>query len=184
MLPDCLQVGATAPFSESIASTPDHRAGRPARPARPCTSPGSNRSKRECRQQKGGETCRTFCRLHIRFTRHFLPYPTLQRGTPARPRELPHAQSYDATARQGLSPQAPPASRHGKLAIRPKSCGLPCVHRRQPRDTSSFNARSSARTPKSGNAASLCASAQSKFGSFNAATIIFRAVTANSCDGG
>ena len=58
---------------------PDHRAGRPARPARPCTSPGSNRSKRECRQQKGGETCRTFCRLHIRFTRHFLPHHTLQR---------------------------------------------------------------------------------------------------------
>ena len=132
---------------------PDHRAGRPARPARPCTSPGNNRSKREHRQQKGGETCRTFCRPHIRFTRHFLPYHTLQRGTPARPRELPHAQSYDATARQGLSPQAPPASRHGKLAIRPKSCGLPCVHRRQPRDTSSFNARSSARTPKIGRAA-------------------------------
>lgn len=33
-------------------------------------------------------------------------------------------------------------------------------------------------------AASLSASAQLKFGSFNAATIIFRAVTANSCDGG
>ena len=118
-------------------------------------SADGSRSKRECRQQNGGEVCHTFCRLHIRFTRHFLPYHTLQRGTPARPRELPRAQSYGATARQGLSPQAPHASRRGKLAIRPKSCGSHCVHRRQPRDTSSFNARSSARTPKSGNAASL-----------------------------
>ena len=38
-----------------------------------------SRSKRECRQQNGGETCHTFCRLHIRFTRHFLPHHTLQR---------------------------------------------------------------------------------------------------------
>ena len=86
-----------------------------------------------------------------------------------------------ATRPKAHAPQARLASQPARPSSRPKTDVSRAPH---PLPTSVRSFRSSSNTPKSGNAASLSASPQSKSGSPAAATIILRAVASSSEDGG